>query len=37
MHHQFADGRSIRVLNVVDDFNREALGIEVDSRCPPRA
>jgi putative transposase len=30
MQDQLGDGRSIRVLNVIDDFNREALGIEVD-------
>jgi len=34
MHDQLADGRSIRVLNVIDDFNREALGIEVDFSLP---
>ena len=34
MHDQLADGRSIRVLNVIDGFNREALGIEVDFSLP---
>lgn len=28
------DGRSIRALNVLDDFNREGLGIEVDFSLP---
>jgi len=30
MHDQLNDGRSYRLLNVIDDFNREGLGIEVD-------
>lgn len=34
MHDQLIDGRSIRLLNVRDDFNREALGIEVDFSLP---
>ena len=34
MHDQLIDGRSVRLLNVIDDFNREALGIEVDFSLP---
>ena len=34
MHDQLADGRSVRLLNVIDDFNREGLGIEVDFSLP---
>jgi putative transposase len=35
MHDQLADGRTFRLLNVIDDFNREALGIEIDFlTCP---
>lgn len=34
MHDQLQDGRSFRLLNVIDDFNREALGIEVDFSLP---
>jgi len=30
MHDQLSDGRNYRLLNVIDDFNREGLGIEVD-------
>ena len=30
MYDQLSNGRSIRLLNVIDDFNREALGIGVD-------
>jgi putative transposase len=32
MHDQLSDGRSFRLLNVIDDFNRGTLSIEVDFR-----
>lgn len=34
MYDQLADGRSFRLLNVIDDFNREGLGIEIDFPLP---
>lgn len=34
MHDQLSDGRSFRAFNVIDDYNREALGIEVDFSLP---
>jgi putative transposase len=34
MHDQLANGRSIRLLNVLDDYNREGLGIEIDFSFP---
>jgi len=34
MQDQLQDGRSIRLLNVIDDYNREGLGIEVDFSLP---
>ena len=34
MHDQLSDGRSIRLFNVLDDFNRQGLGIEVDQSLP---
>ena len=35
IHDQLADGRSFRLLNMLDDFNREGLGIEVNLSLPP--
>jgi len=34
MADRLADGRQFRLLNVLDDFNREGLGIEVDFPLP---
>lgn len=34
MHDQLGDGRSIRLFNVIDDYNREGLDIEVDFSLP---
>ena len=34
MHDQLRDGRTFRLFNVLDDFNREGLGIEVDFSLP---
>ena len=34
MHDQLSNGRSIRLFNVINDFNREALGIEVNFSLP---
>lgn len=34
MHDQLADGRSYRLFNVIDDYNREGLGIEIDFSLP---
>ena len=34
MHDQLRDGRCFRLFNVLDDFNREGLGIEVDLSLP---
>ena len=34
MADQLADGRSIRTLDMLDDFNREGLAIEVDFSLP---
>ncbi len=34
MHDQLQNGRSFRLFNVIDDYNREALGIEVDFSLP---
>jgi putative transposase len=34
MSDSLADGRKFRLLNVIDDFNRESLAIEVDTSLP---
>ena len=34
MQDQLSDGRSIRLFNVIDDFNREGLGIDIDFSLP---
>ena len=34
MHNQLFNGRSFRLFNVLDDHNREVLGIEIDLSLP---
>lgn len=34
MHDALSDGRAFRLLNILDDFNREGLAIEVDLSLP---
>ena len=34
MHDRLADSRAFRTFNVLDDYNREGLGIEVDLSLP---
>ena len=34
MSNRLSDGRKFRLLNIIDDFNRESLAIEVDTSLP---
>jgi putative transposase len=34
MHDQLEGGRTFRLFNVIDDFNREAIGMEIDFTLP---
>ena len=34
MHDQLQNGRCVRLFNVIDDFNREGLGMEIDFSLP---
>jgi putative transposase len=34
MHDQLSDGRSYRIHNVIDDYNRESLDILIDFSLP---
>jgi len=34
MNNSLSDGRSFRTFNVIDDFNREGLTIDVDFSLP---
>ena len=34
MHDTLANGKTLRTLNIIDDFNREVLSITVDTSLP---
>lgn len=36
VHDSLLDGRKMRVLNVLDDFNRQSLAVEIDTSLPGR-